>query len=393
MARILLTLLPLTGHLHPVLALAEALERRGHEIAWAVHRNELGDRLPAGSTFFPLDEGRVRPEPASGQVRGLDSVRLFFEDYAMPLTEQSLLPLERAVREFEPDLIAADYQMPAGALVARQCAVPWVSLVTTTASILKMSPAVHEWVAAQYMDLQRRYLPAPRVAEFPDFSPDGVAVFSIEALAGTPEARVDAPLTFVGPARGGKRQEVSFPWEWLRPGCQRLLASLGTVSRDLDPRFFETIIEAMRDLPQIQAILVAPPALSVGAPDNVLVRDYVPQIDLLDHVDAVICHAGHNTVCEALLKGVPLIVSPIRDDQPVIARRVVESGTGLFLRHGKATPAAARAAIESILSTPSLVENARRLQSAMQATPGADGAVDLIESVLTARHPSVATTA
>lgn len=387
MARILLTLLPLTGHLNPALALADALERRGHEVAWAVHVEEMGNRLPAGATIYSLDAGRLRPAPASRQVRGLDSVRLFFEDYAMPLTAQSLAPLEWAVRDFRPAAIATDYQMPAGAWVARQFRIPWVSLVTTTASILKMSPPVSDWVAAQYMDLQRRYLVPELVADFPDFSPHAVAVFSIEALAAEPPARVDAPLTFVGPARGGKRRIVGFPWQWLRADCRKLLVSLGTVSRDLESRFYETIIEAMKGLPQVQAVLVAPEALAARAPDNVLVKEYVPQLELLERVDGVVCHAGHNTVCEALLNGLPLIVSPIRDDQPVIARRVVECGAGLFLRHGKVTPSSARTAIESLLNDPQYSRNAKRLQEQLQATSGAAAAADLIEDVIRSGRP------
>ncbi|MFX9840639.1 hypothetical protein ABTP51_18855, partial [Acinetobacter baumannii] len=93
---------------------------------------------------------------------------------------------------------------------------------------------------------------------------------------------------------------VDFPWAWLRPGTAKLLVTLGTVSRDRDTRFFEVIMAALADLPEVQAVMVAPQSLAALAPANVLVRDYVPQLQLLDHVDGVICHAGHNTVCEAL---------------------------------------------------------------------------------------------
>ena len=58
--------------------------------------------------------------------------------------------------------------------------------------------------------------------------------------------------------------------------------------------------------------VVAPDGmLDITAP-NVLVRPSVPQLELLPHLDAVVCHAGHNTVCEALAHGVPLVVAPIR---------------------------------------------------------------------------------
>jgi hypothetical protein len=52
----------------------------------------------------------------------------------------------------------------------------------------------------------------------------------------------------------------------------------------------------------------------------------------MGHVDAVVCHAGHNTVCEALACAVPLVLAPVRDDQPLIAEQVAVAGAGLRLR-------------------------------------------------------------
>ena len=57
MARILFTVPPLTGHLNPALAVADALERQGHEIAWAVHAAQIGSKLPQGARVYALDDG------------------------------------------------------------------------------------------------------------------------------------------------------------------------------------------------------------------------------------------------------------------------------------------------------------------------------------------------
>lgn len=327
MARILLTVPPLTGHLNPALAVAAELERQGHELAWAVHRSQIGQRLPAGAQVFDLDnQAEFDLTAVSPQVRGLESVRVFFEDFAMPLARSALAPLEAAARRFRPDVMVVDHQMPAGALAARKLDIPWVSLVTTSAAILKMSAMLDEWVEEQFHALQEGYLEPRAMVSRPDFSPWKVIVFSVEALLGTQHARVEADYAFVGPTRGSGRRDVDFPWEWLRSDVPSLLVSLGTVSRDRETRFFEVMMAALADLP-VQAVLVAPESLAAQAPANVLVRPYVPQLELLDRVSGVICHAGHNTVCEALVRGLPLIVAPIRDDQPVIARQVIDAGT------------------------------------------------------------------
>lgn len=379
MARILFTVPPLTGHLNPALAVAQVLTQQGHTVAWAVHARQLADRLPPRQRVYPLDsDGAGVPDIAAPAVRGLESVRLFFEDYTMPMAQESLAPLEAIARDFRPDVMVVDHQMPAGALVARKLGLPWVSLVTTSASIQKMSPTLDAWVAEQYLALQRGYLSPELIVERPDFSPHRVIVFSIEALMGDAHARVDAPYAFVGPSRGDGRPPVDFPWDWLRADRHKLLVSLGTVSRDRDTRFFEVIMAAVADLPEVQAVLVAPPQLAAQAPDNVLVRDYVPQLELLSRVDAVICHAGHNTVCESLSHGLPMIVAPIRDDQPVIARQVIDAGAALFMRHGKVTPATARGIIETLFATPSLRTCAAALAQQLNAAIGAEGAASLI---------------
>lgn len=390
MARILFTVPPLTGHLNPALAVADALSRQGHELAWAVHAAQIGDKLPEGARVYALDHGDgADPGIAAPQVRGLESVRLFFEDYALPLAERVLAPMEAAVRDFAPDAMVVDHQMLGGALVARKLGVPWVSQVTTSASILKMSPVLDAWVAEQYLALQRRYLPEDLIVERPDFSPHRVIVFSIETLPGGRHARVDAPYAFVGPVRGEGRRQIEFPWEWLRQDRRKLLVSLGTVSRDRDTRFFEVVMEAVSGMPEVQAVLVAPESLAASAPDNVLVRGYVPQTELLRHVDGVICHAGHNTVCEALSCGLPMIVAPIRDDQPVIARQVIDAGAALFVRQGKVTPAAMRTAIANLLGTPSLADSARRLSQELLAAPGAPGAARIILALAAAAPASL----
>ena len=381
MARILFTVPPLTGHLNPALAVADALQRQGHVVAWAVHAAALADKLPATAILYPLDDqAAFALGGLSPQVRGLESVRLFFEDYALPMARAAWPHLQQAVHDFQPDVLVVDHQMLAGALVARQSGRPWVSLVSTSASILRMSETLDAWVAAQMAALQQDLLPAPLRVERPDFSPHAVLVFSVRELLAANAVMWPAPYHFVGPVRGSGRRHIDFPWTWLRPGRPLVLVSLGTVSRDRDTRFFSVMMQAARDLP-LQMVLVAPESLQAEAPDNVLVRAYVPQIDLLTRAAAVICHAGHNTVCEALAAGLPLGLAPIRDDQPVIARQVIDAGAGLFIKQGKVSPAMARQALLRLLEDAALRQRAQALGDILRAQGGEEEAARQIVAI------------
>ena len=142
MARILITVPPLTGHVNPALSVAAELERNGHEVRWAVHAVLTGALLPASASILdlPIETAFMAGlQEKSQKVRGLASVQFLYEDFCVPLARRSLAPLEQVVRTFQPDLILCDHQMLAGALVARRLQIPWLSLVTTSASILKLS--------------------------------------------------------------------------------------------------------------------------------------------------------------------------------------------------------------------------------------------------------------
>ncbi len=375
-----MTMPPLTGHINPALAVAAQLQARGHEVAWALHGAMAADRLPADAQLLSLPVDTLQLVESPRAVRGLESVRFFYEDFYLPLARGSLFPLEKVVRDYAPDLIFCDQQMLAGAFVARKLNIPWLTSVTTTASILKMSPQHDDWVAEKFAEIDTLY-PLAIKAERPDFSPHGVVVFSSPQLIGDSAACFEAPYHFVGPAYGARATHDEFPWEQLDSGKRKILISLGTVSRDRTTRFYEVMMAALGDI-DIQVIMVAPEALAATAPANFIVLPRVPQLQLLPHMDAVICHAGHNTVCESLAQGLPLIVAPIRDDQPVIARQVIDAGAGLFMRFGKVTSATARATVEQLLSDENLKHNAERLARSFEGLGGAERAAAIIESHL-----------
>jgi len=78
----------------------------------------------------------------------------------------------------------------------------------------------------------------------------------------------------------------------------------------------------------------------VGAvPEHILVRPSVPQLALLARCSAVVTHGGVNTVNECLIEGVPMVLAPIRDDQPIVAGRVATVGAGSRCAFGRVQPA------------------------------------------------------
>jgi hypothetical protein len=68
-------------------------------------------------------------------------------------------------------------------------------------------------------------------------------------------------------------------------------------------------------------------------PGNLIIRESVPQLELLPLCDAFITHGGANSMHEALSMSVPLVVIPVIGDQMANADRVAECGAGFSFRH------------------------------------------------------------
>jgi MGT family glycosyltransferase len=159
---------------------------------------------------------------------------------------------------------------------------------------------------------------------------------------------------------------------------------MGTVNAEASARFYATCLAALAEEP-IQVILVAPANLGVDIPDNTVHRAYVPQLALLREVDAVVCHAGHNTVCEALALGLPLVVAPIKDDQPIVAEQVAAAGAGLRVKFGRVQAAELRDVVRRVLAEPEFAAAAARIRDSFQRAGGAAAAADALQQLARGR--------
>jgi UDP:flavonoid glycosyltransferase YjiC (YdhE family) len=386
MSRFLFVVPPLTGHVNPTVAVARALEARGHQVAWVGHPGAVRPLLPAGARLFGLSEA-VAPALAAElaekrrTARGAAALKLLWEDFLVPLARSMRPGVDAAVTEFAPHALIVDQQAVAGALVARTRALPWATLATTSAGVIDPLgglPQVKAWLRALLADLERDagLVPADHP---PELSPRLVIAFTTAALVG-PLDRFPAHYRFVGPSIQDRPEASEFPWDQLRPDQRRVLVSMGTVNADVSARFYQATLAALADA-DVQVIVAAPPALIPDPPANALVRRYVPQLALLAHVDAVVCHGGHNTVCEALAHGRPLVIAPIKDDQPIVADQVVAAGVGLRVKFGRVQPPELRVAIDRVLTEPSFRAAADAVRASFTAAGGAPAAAELLETL------------
>ncbi|MDQ1023832.1 UDP:flavonoid glycosyltransferase YjiC (YdhE family) [Streptomyces umbrinus] len=389
---------PLVGHINPTVGVATELTARGHRVAWAsadpgLVRRLAGDEAVVFPCAGPVLTGEDGVRPAD--LRGPEALKFLWERFLVPLAEAMAPGVRAAIGEFGPDVVVADQQAFAGGVVAERLRVPWATSSTTSAEFtfadaLTGMPKVADWLDRLLHDLRGR-IGDPSGTADPRFSPHLVLAFSTPELVGAGAgagsgAGVGDRIRWVGPSMAPRPAAADFPWTWLDPARATVLVTLGTANTDVGARFLAECRDALRcRADRVQAVIVDPANVLGVPPDlddkDVLIRSSVPQLPLLERVDAVVCHAGHNTVCEALWHGVPLVVAPIRDDQPVVAGQVVDAGAGIRVRFGRVTAPKLGAAIDAVLHEPGHRTAAERIRTAFRAAGGAGAAAIHLEEL------------
>jgi UDP:flavonoid glycosyltransferase YjiC (YdhE family) len=368
------------------------LQRRGHEVAWAGHPELVAPLLPADCRLWPAGGDFSVEEMAGARARWLNlrafaALAALWDEVLIPLGASMVDGVEAAVEADAPDVIVADQQALAGAVVARRRGLPWATSASTFAEFTRpyaAMPKVEAWVAERLETFQRSFGAGGGDLRFSEHL---VLSYTVPELAG--QVQVPCTPAFVGPALGERPAGPPFPWEWLDPARQLVLASLGTHNQEAGARFYRVLLDAAGSLPSghldgrpgLQIVLVAPPDLVGPVPGHILVRPSVPQLELLGRCSAVVTHGGVNTVNECLVQGVPMVLAPIRDDQPIIAARVAAVAAGIQIRFGRVQAAEMAVALGSVLGDPVYRAAARRIGDSFALAGGAAAAADHLEKL------------
>ncbi|MFC9330466.1 glycosyltransferase [Kitasatospora sp. NPDC057015] len=381
MSRFLLVVPPLTGHVNPVVGIARELAARGHEVAWTGSEAVLRPLLGPAEQVFGTGSRLFRAQGG----HGLAALRSLWEGFIVPYARFTAKPLDGVVREFRPDVLLVDQHTPAGALVAHRHGLRWASLAPGAMELgrpLRALPQVEAWMLGLLGELWRRAGLPPEEFTDPRFSPDLVLALTGAALTG-PEP-LPEQYALVGPVLAERPADPGFPWERLDRGRRKVLVSMGTLAGDVGTDFHARAVRALELCgPDVQAVIAAPRALLPELPAHAVAVDRAPVLELMSRgvLDAVLCHAGMNTVGEALVHGIPLVVAPIRHDQPFVAAQVVAAGAGVRVPFPRVAPDALAAALRTVLDGTAHREAAVRVGAGLRAGGGARRAADHLEAL------------
>jgi UDP:flavonoid glycosyltransferase YjiC (YdhE family) len=330
--RVLFVSLASAGHTYPLIPLAIAARDAGHEVNFAA-----GEEVHA-----PLAANGLKP------FRPADA---FYEIYAEDLAPE----LER----LRPDLVVHGWGLPGAAIAARRAGIPglWHGFGRMFPEGIGLEPPTSN---AETGGLPHLDICAPSLQD--------------KGFLATAERIELRPVPYSTGA--------TLPaWDDRRTSWPLIYLTLGTAFGT--PELLGMAIEGLAKL-EARVVVAAGRvrAHQLGyLPGNVTMQSWVPQGDLLPHVDVVVHHGGSGTTLGALSVGAPQLILPQGADQFANADALQAAGAALCLRPAELSPDAiaeqtrkllphhadaghrdaARAIAEEISRMPSPDEVARRL--------------------------------
>jgi MGT family glycosyltransferase len=173
-------------------------------------------------------------------------------------------------------------------------------------------------------------------------------------------------------------QEAWAPPEGDGPLIYLSLGSLGSA----DVELMQGLIDSLQPVDQLRIVVsLGPQHELLKLPDHFSGAEYLPQTAILRHADAVITHAGNNTVTEAIHFGCPMVALPIFWDQHDNAQRVDECNLGIRLDTYGHEPDQLAAAVSRLLEARELRGRIAAISERLQREPGTVRAAEAIERV------------
>ena len=382
-ARFLFVIVPLVARVWPAVAIGDALAAGGHDVAWCGPEGDLRPLVGPDATIYPTGKRSYRQTAHLG----LAAVRELWDEYVLPLNRFISGPVDRAVAEYQPDVVVADQYALAGALAAYKHGVRWASLCTGVLELTPpaQDPGLQDWVRSKLVRAWEAFgLPAEDSLDL-RFSPYLVIATTSRALTGT--VPMPEHCVLVGAALGSRRTDPGFSWDWWDPGRRHVLVTAGTLSAHWVHGFVVRMTTALEPMAgRVQAVFNVAADTMPNPPPHVLVAPRIPMLDLMPRLDAVICQAGQSTVNEALVHGVPLVLGPIRLGELAVAEQVTRAGAGITVSYSEATPAQLAAAVTAVLDEPGYRGNARRISEEFSAAGGTGAAAAHLAALAAGRQ-------
>ncbi|HEX5324298.1 MAG TPA: glycosyltransferase [Capsulimonadaceae bacterium] len=419
--RIVLTTFGSFGDLHPYMALALELRRRGHEAVIAtsgVYRKKIEG---AGLGFADVRPDLLPPEEAQDMIaKVMDERRgpaYLFKKMLMPALRDSYDDLLAATDG--ADLMIGHLITFAAPLVAEKRRLRWVSIALqpsvffsvydppilpgapwpawfhglgpgVTRALFSLARGVQSFWFQPILGLRKELgLPPPACADLDmQVSPYlHLALFSRMLAAPQPDWPAQTRQTgfcFYDQLEAGKDLTAEID-AFLNAGSPPVVFTLGSSAVMNPGTFYKESLEAVKPLNTRALLLVGSDPgglLSQKLPDSILAAPYAPYSEVFPRCAAIVHQGGVGTTAQALRSGRPQLVVPFAYDQPDNGARVARQGAGSVLARRRYKSERVVEALKTLLENPSFARRAGEIGQIVREEEGVWAAADAVDEQL-----------
>jgi rhamnosyltransferase subunit B len=415
--RILIATFGSLGDLHPALALALELQRRGHraEIATVTGYREKIEALGLHFHAIRPELSLTDEELVRRIVDGLGGPKYLLRDILLANVRATHADLSIAARG--ADLLLTSELVYAAPIVAEHLRIPRASYALAPLSyfssddpptppiaivgpLLRSMPAVLRALKKTARRLTRSWwrpvrdlrrelgLPAVHDPIFQDkYAPLlDLALFS-EALQPPqrdwPRQTVQTGFCFFDEKGSGAKTVLPEPVErFLAAGEPPIVFTLGSSAVFAAGEFYAESARAAQIVDRRALLLIGNNPPPANLPPSILAWDYLPYATIFSRAAAVVHSGGVGTTAQTLRAGRPMLIMPFAFDQFDNAARIARMGAGRTISRRRYRADRAARELTALLGETRYAKTAAQLGAQIRSERGVENAADAIERVL-----------
>lgn len=390
MAKVLFLNGPSHGHVNPTLGLVTELVDQGDEVIYFCTDDYQKKIAKTGAIFRSLGEHAKLPKENSH----LKKNEQFF-DIALRMvlsTEKVVHHILDEIADESIDYLIYDSMYPIGHIIGQILKVPTVASHAVFARPEELLPANKNMAGMEkmydhpafkeYKTMVKRMNEAYRI-EVPNLmgmSPhyaDLNIAYTSDYFVTNP-VDYDESFRFIGGPVSTLKEKMDFPFDQLKDK-KVIYISLGTAFNKVNLDVYNIFFEAFRHEKDTVVVITAynTDLSPFDIPDNVIMRNYVPQDEILKYTQVAVTHGGLNTTSDLVYQEIPFVVLPIGGDQPYMADRFARLGASITLDKETLTSEILREALDSVQKS-QYRDNLRRIKHSFEKAGGYKKAVEIL---------------
>lgn len=423
MSRIVLTTIGSFGDLHPKIAIAQELKKRGHNVVFATHKEYQSKIEALGFEFHRMRPDNTALNDPEEMARMMDlktSTEYIIRNWICANLRETYTDVMNCAKD--ADFIIMGEGVVAARFVAEKLGIRWANTVLQPAAFLSVyDPSVipvfpflaklrgfgsivnqgiiqlskvmsKSW--AEPIHKLRQELGLPPLVGNPfiedKYSPFLVlAMFSSAFAKPQPDWAKNTVITGFTFYDGSDEKAELTPElkQFLEVGEPPIVFTLGSAAVMAPGNFFQESIQAAKLLNRRAVLLIGKNTPPENLSEGMIAVGYTPYSQIFPGACAIVHQGGIGTTAQALRAGRPTLIMPYSHDQPDNAARVERLGTSSTISRKQYSAARVAKKLGELLENPNYAAKATEIGRIIQAENGVAVACDAIEKQL----PTVST--